>query len=205
MLVGTGAVNHDELVKKASEALGAVPDEDPSSSLRTLIAKVRRGGWWCVGGYHGTCVYIFSRTCFACNGLLGRPNVDNGRFNACQSTHCLPALFMSGYKKRLPHLRHLIDSLLWLLACMQEPALYTGSYVHDRFPDATECAIAVAFKGAAATDADSVPLMVMQTMLGASHVPGDGADKGCTLGVGTPHDTVLATLNASHYRDTGAL
>ena len=48
----------------------------------------------------------------------------------------------------------------------QEPALYTGSYVHDRFPDATECSFAVAFRGASWTDPDSIPLMVMQTMLG---------------------------------------
>jgi hypothetical protein len=48
----------------------------------------------------------------------------------------------------------------------QEPSLYTGSYVHDRFPDATECSFAVAFKGASWTDPDSIPLMVMQTMLG---------------------------------------
>ncbi len=49
---------------------------------------------------------------------------------------------------------------------MQKPARYTGSYVHDRFPDAHECAMAVAFKGASWTDPDSIPLMVMQTMLG---------------------------------------
>lgn len=49
---------------------------------------------------------------------------------------------------------------------MQEPARFTGSYVHDRFPDATECCMAVAFRGASWTDPDSIPLMVMQTMLG---------------------------------------
>ena len=48
----------------------------------------------------------------------------------------------------------------------QEPSHFTGSYVHDRFPDSTECAMAVAFKGASWTDPDSIPLMVMQTMLG---------------------------------------
>lgn len=53
-----------------------------------------------------------------------------------------------------------------LLLCAQEPATFTGSYVHDRFPDATECCLAVAFKGASWTDPDSIPLMVMQTMLG---------------------------------------
>ena len=48
----------------------------------------------------------------------------------------------------------------------QEPYRFTGSYVHDRFPDATDCCMAVAFKGASWTDPDSIPLMVMQTMLG---------------------------------------
>lgn len=36
----------------------------------------------------------------------------------------------------------------------------------DRMPDTQQCCLAVAFKGAAWTDPDSVPLMVMQTMLG---------------------------------------
>lgn len=53
VLAAAGAVNHDELVKKASEAFGSVPDEDPSSSVRTLITKVcapparekAAGGW----------------------------------------------------------------------------------------------------------------------------------------------------------------
>jgi processing peptidase subunit beta len=48
----------------------------------------------------------------------------------------------------------------------QEPALYTGSSVLDRQPDQTNCCMAVAFKGAAWTDPDSIPLMVMQTLLG---------------------------------------
>jgi hypothetical protein len=48
----------------------------------------------------------------------------------------------------------------------QEPALYTGSSVYDRQPDNAQCCVAVAFKGAAWTDPDSIPLMVMQTLLG---------------------------------------
>lgn len=55
-----------------------------------------------------------------------------------------------------------------LLTSPQEPSLFTGSYVHDRFPDATESSFAVAFRGASWTDPDSIPLMVMQTMLGES-------------------------------------
>ena len=38
--------------------------------------------------------------------------------------------------------------------------------MYDRQPDQQQCCVAVAFKGAAWTDPDSIPLMVMQTLLG---------------------------------------
>jgi processing peptidase subunit beta len=38
--------------------------------------------------------------------------------------------------------------------------------VYDRRPDEAQCCVAIAFRGASWTDPDSVPLMVMQTMLG---------------------------------------
>jgi len=41
VLAAAGAVNHDELVKMASEAFGSVPDEDPTTSVRALLKKVR--------------------------------------------------------------------------------------------------------------------------------------------------------------------
>nr|CBW52774.1 ubiquinol:cytochrome c oxidoreductase 50 kDa core 1 subunit [Polytomella sp. Pringsheim 198.80] len=88
----------------------------------------------------------------------------------------------------------------------KEPSLYTGSYVHDRYPDATECAIAIAFKGASWTDPDSIPLMVLQTMLG-------GWDKNSTVGKHSSSDLVqrvaaegladsFMTFN-TNYHDTG--
>jgi hypothetical protein len=40
VLAAAGAVDHDELVKRASDAFGAVPDEDPTTSVRSLLAKV---------------------------------------------------------------------------------------------------------------------------------------------------------------------
>jgi processing peptidase subunit beta len=40
--------------------------------------------------------------------------------------------------------------------------------VRDRHPDTPHCSLAIAFKGASWTDPDSVPLMVMQSMLGES-------------------------------------
>jgi processing peptidase subunit beta len=47
-----------------------------------------------------------------------------------------------------------------------DPATFTGSSVYDRHPDTDKCSFAVAWKGASWADPDSVPLMVMQTMLG---------------------------------------
>lgn len=49
----------------------------------------------------------------------------------------------------------------------QEPAIFTGSEVRINDPDAPLVNLAVAFKGAAWTDPDSITLMVMQTLLGA--------------------------------------
>lgn len=40
VLSAAGAVNHEELVKLASEAFGSVPDEDATTSVRSLITKV---------------------------------------------------------------------------------------------------------------------------------------------------------------------
>lgn len=56
-----------------------------------------------------------------------------------------------------------------------DPALFTGSSVYDRRPDTEQCCFAVAWRGASWADPDSVPLMVMQTMLG-------GWDKNNTVG-----------------------
>lgn len=49
----------------------------------------------------------------------------------------------------------------------REPAIFTGSDVRLRDPDQPTVHMALAFQGASWTDADAVPLMVMQTMLGA--------------------------------------
>jgi hypothetical protein len=40
VLSAAGAVNHEELVKMATDAFGGVPDEEPTSSVRALVAKV---------------------------------------------------------------------------------------------------------------------------------------------------------------------
>lgn len=49
----------------------------------------------------------------------------------------------------------------------REPAIFTGSEVRLRDPDLPLVNLALAFKGASWTDPDSIPLMVMQTMLGS--------------------------------------
>jgi hypothetical protein len=40
VLAAAGAVKHEELVKLAEAAFGSIPDEDASTSVRTLLAKV---------------------------------------------------------------------------------------------------------------------------------------------------------------------
>ncbi|KAK9867713.1 hypothetical protein WJX84_008185 [Apatococcus fuscideae] len=49
----------------------------------------------------------------------------------------------------------------------QEPSEFTGSEVRIRDPDSELVNMTVAFKGASYTDADSIPLMVMQAILGS--------------------------------------
>lgn len=68
-----------------------------------------------------------------------------------------------------------------------DPAIFTGSDVRIRDPDSQTIHLAVAFKGASWTDPDSVPLSVMQTLLGSYN-------KGQPGGKGTqsfPHLTAL--------------
>jgi processing peptidase subunit beta len=49
----------------------------------------------------------------------------------------------------------------------KDPAHFTGSEIRFRDPDMPKVYIAFAFRGAGWKDPDSVPLMVMQTILGA--------------------------------------
>lgn len=55
------------------------------------------------------------------------------------------------------------DCVVWV----QEPSYFTGSEVRMRDPDQPAMTFAVAFKGVSCADADSVPLMLMQQMLGS--------------------------------------
>lgn len=56
----------------------------------------------------------------------------------------------------------------------KNPSIFTGSEVRIRDDDLPLCHLAIAFKGCGWTDADSIPLMVMQTMLGAYDRNGGG-------------------------------
>lgn len=75
-----------------------------------------------------------------------------------------------------------------------EPAPFTGSSVYDRSADTDACSFAIAWKGASWTDPDSVPLMVMQTMLG-------GWDKNNTVGrhAGSLLTQKIAADRESHF------
>ena len=53
-----------------------------------------------------------------------------------------------------------------MLLLQQEPSYFTGSDVRIRDPDMDLLHFAVAFKGVAWADADSVPLMIMMQLLG---------------------------------------
>ena len=54
-----------------------------------------------------------------------------------------------------------------LPACAQSPSMFTGSDVRVRDPDLPLLHFALAFKGAAWTDPDAIPLMVIQSIIGA--------------------------------------
>lgn len=64
---------------------------------------------------------------------------------------------------------------------MQNPAYFTGSDVRVRDPDLPKLHFAVAFKGASWTDADAIPLMVIQSIIGAWSKGSAGGDLPFTL------------------------
>jgi len=77
----------------------------------------------------------------------------------------------------------------------RDPAIFTGSEVRIRDPDQPLVHMAIAFKGASYVDPDSVPLMVMQTMLGSwSKDSSGGGNVGSKLA-----ETVAANKLADSY------
>lgn len=88
----------------------------------------------------------------------------------------------------------------------ESPAIFTGSEVRIRDPDQPLVHFAVAFKGASWTDPDSVPLMVMQTMLGAwDKNSGAGKDAGSKLAEVVAANELANSYMAfnTNYNDAG--
>ncbi|PSC75779.1 putative mitochondrial-processing peptidase subunit beta [Micractinium conductrix] len=88
----------------------------------------------------------------------------------------------------------------------EAPAVFTGSDVRIRDPDQPALQFAVAFKGASWTDPDSIPLMVMQTMLGAwDKNSGAGVDMASPLAQTVAANKLAHSYMAfnTNYHDTG--
>lgn len=88
----------------------------------------------------------------------------------------------------------------------ESPAIFTGSDVRIRDPEQPNMQFAVAFKGASWTDPDSIPLMVMQTMLGAWD-----KNSGAGVDMASPLAQIIGANKLAHsymafntnYHDTG--
>lgn len=88
----------------------------------------------------------------------------------------------------------------------KEPSYFTGSEVRLRDPDQGAMSFAVAFKGVSCADADSVPLMVMQQMLGSwskHSAYGDNSASPLAQTVATNKLCNSYTAFNTNYHDTG--
>eukprot|EP00898_Chlorokybus_atmophyticus_P001223 jgi/Chlat1/2100/Chrsp17S02695 len=88
----------------------------------------------------------------------------------------------------------------------KSPAFFTGSEVRIRDDDMPQLHFAIAVKGAAWTDPDSVPLMVMQTMLGAwDKNASGGKNMGSELAQKIASNQLANSYTAfsTNYTDTG--
>jgi len=90
--------------------------------------------------------------------------------------------------------------------CAASPAVFTGSEVRMRDDDAKSVHLALAVQGAPWRDADSVPLMVMQSMLGSwDKSSAAGVNSGSPLAAGVATNGLVESYTAfnSNYHDTG--
>jgi processing peptidase subunit beta len=88
----------------------------------------------------------------------------------------------------------------------QAPGYFTGSEVRLRDPDQAKLHVAIAFRGASWVDADSVPLMVAQSMLGSwSKGSGAGGESGSALAQTVAANNLADSFMAfnTNYHDTG--
>lgn len=87
-----------------------------------------------------------------------------------------------------------------------DPARFTGSEVRIRDPDQSLVHMAIAYQGASWTDADSIPLMVMQTMLGTwDKSSAAGGNMGSQLAQAVAANKLANSFMAfnTNYHDTG--
>ncbi|KAH7532711.1 probable mitochondrial-processing peptidase subunit beta, mitochondrial isoform X1 [Ziziphus jujuba] len=88
----------------------------------------------------------------------------------------------------------------------KEPAIFTGSEVRIIDDDIPLAQFAVAFSGASWTDPDSIPLMVMQAMLGSwNKSAGGGKHMGSELAQRVGINEIAESMMAfnTNYKDTG--
>jgi len=88
----------------------------------------------------------------------------------------------------------------------KEPSYFTGSEVRMRDPDQPAMTFAVAFKGVSCADADSVPLMLMQQMLGSWNKNSPYGDASASRLANTVAANKLCnsyTAFNTNYHDTG--
>jgi len=88
----------------------------------------------------------------------------------------------------------------------EEPAIFTGSEVRIRDPDMEKVHLAMCVKGASWADPDSVPLMVMQHMLGSWDKDSPaGVNPGSVLAQRVSANSLADSFMAfnTHYTDTG--
>jgi processing peptidase subunit beta len=88
----------------------------------------------------------------------------------------------------------------------KEPSYFTGSDVRIRDPDMPLLHFAVAFKGVSWADADSIPLMIMQQLLGGwNKSAGAGANMASPLAQTVAANNLCNSYTAfnTNYHDTG--
>jgi processing peptidase subunit beta len=88
----------------------------------------------------------------------------------------------------------------------KEPSYFTGSDVRIRDPDMSLLHFAVAFKGVSWADADSIPLMIMQQILGGwNKNAGAGKNMGSPLAQTVAANNLCNSYQAfnTNYHDTG--
>ena len=147
VVAAAGAVDHADLVKLSEKAFTGL-STDPTTAY-DLAQKVRRPAPSTLMPTLQSCVWRGGR---GETGLLTALQLPRAEGASATSQHGV------------------VGTVRWWRGrrCgAQEPSYFTGSEVRMRDPDQPVLTFAVAFKGVSCADADSVPLMIMQQMLGS--------------------------------------